>query len=111
MAIGKEERRFPRVDITWPVVVVTTNGQLDGETQNLGLGGVFIRCSEAPELEENFRLVIKPPENQLLPATAEIVWSDIFISDQSMFYGMGVSFNYVFDDDRQYLSRAISAHI
>jgi hypothetical protein len=108
MAIGKEERKHPRVEVNWPVVVMTSHGPMEGETHNLSKSGSFIRCPEVPELAESFRIVLKPPEGQILLATARVVWSDSFISDKSMFYGMGVSFVYIFDDDRQYLSRVVS---
>ena len=53
---SQEKRRYPRAKITWPVVVMTPNGPVDGVTQNLSAGGAFILCSELPELDHDFHL-------------------------------------------------------
>jgi hypothetical protein len=63
-----------------------------------------------PDLDEKFRLLIKPTEKQLLIATAEMIWSDTFISDESIFHGMGVRFRYIPDDDREFIDQTISDH-
>jgi hypothetical protein len=70
-----ENRSYPRVEISWPVTVVTDDGIVSGRTQNLSLVGTLIHCPEAPELLFNFRLVFRPAERQFLIATAERVWS------------------------------------
>jgi hypothetical protein len=109
MAIDK--RRYPRVEIAWPVTVMTPYGPVGGTTQNLSIGGACIRLPEEPELEEVFRLVIRPAEQQLLPATAELVWSETYIGDTAMFQGMGVHFKYVADDSFKFMSKAISSRM
>jgi hypothetical protein len=38
--------------------MTTSNGLIDGQTQNVSLGGAFIRCPQKPDLENNFRLVM-----------------------------------------------------
>jgi hypothetical protein len=106
-----DNRRYPRVEIAWPVTLMTPYGPVGGTTQNLSLGGACIRLAEAPELEEVFRLVIRPAEQQILPATAELVWSGTFREDTSMLQGMGVRFKYVADDNVKFMNKAISGII
>ena len=106
-----ERRRHSRADISWPATLITPHGPIAGTTQNICLGGAFIRCSEAPDLDDKFRLVIKPTEKQLMITTAEMIWSDTFISDTSIFHGMGVQFKYIPDDDRKFLGQTISDHL
>jgi hypothetical protein len=36
---SKENRRHRRARIKWPVVMTTPDGLIDGQTQNLSLGG------------------------------------------------------------------------
>ena len=83
---------------------------MSGRTQNLSLDGTFIRCADDPELDEIFRLVVRPPDRQLLVVTAEKVWSDTFIDDRFIFHGIGVQFVYVPHDDRRYLADLIASH-
>ena len=87
-----EKRQYPRVEIIWPVTVRTPNGPADGRIQNISLGGALIQCTKVPELDDFFRLVIRPAESRYIFATAQIVWSDTFFKDKSMFHAMGVHF-------------------
>ena len=90
--MGVEKRRYPRVEITWPVTIITPNGSKGGRIQNISLGGALIQCTKVPELDDFFRLVIRPAESRHIFATARIVWSDTFFNDKSMFHAMGVRF-------------------
>jgi hypothetical protein len=102
----KENRRYTRARIKWPVVMTTPNGLVDGRTQNLSLGGAFIQCREIPDLQENFRLVISARERLIL-VNAEVIWSN----GESTSYRMGIRFTKISSDDRIFLSGVISAHI
>jgi hypothetical protein len=106
-----ENRRHPRVEVAWPVTIVTPDGPVIGRTQNLSLGGTLIHCTEVPEFLYDFRLVFRPAERQLLIATAERVWSSTFVDDKSMIHAMGVRFTYIPEHDYQFMSEAISSHI
>jgi hypothetical protein len=52
--MGVEKRRYPRVEITWPVTVITPNGPKGGRIQNIGLGGALIQRTKVPELDGFF---------------------------------------------------------
>ena len=103
-----QRRKNLRINIAWPVVVITPNGILDGETQNLSLGGAALRCRQVPDLSDSFRVVLKPSERKILLATAEIIWSDICI-DKTTSCAMGVRFTFMLDNDRQFINDAISS--
>ena len=89
-----EKRQYPRVETTWPVTVITPNGPKDGRIQNISLGGAFIQCTKMPELDDFFRLIIKPAESRYIFASARIVWSDTFSNNKSMSHAMGVRFKH-----------------
>lgn len=103
-----DKRQYPRVEIAWPVTLMTPYGPVGGTTRNLSLGGACIRLAEMPELEEVFRLVIRPAEQQLLPATAELVWSETLMGDTSVFQGMGLNFKYIAESNIEFMNKAIS---
>ena len=109
---SQEKRRYPRAKITWPVVVMTPNGPVDGVTQNLSAGGAFILCSELPELDHHFHLVIKPFERPPLLVSAEKVWSDNSTSEARMSHGTGLSFKVIVDGkDQQFIRDAASGRV
>ncbi len=105
-----ENRRHPRVKIKWPVVMTTANGLADGQTQNISLGGAFIRCLKKPNLEDNFRLVMTT-KDRLILVNAEVVWSNGRKSEgRANHHEMGVRFTKLSSNDRTFLSGVISSH-
>jgi hypothetical protein len=107
---SRENRRHRRVRIKWPVVMTTSNGLADGRTQNISLGGAFIRCPEKPVLEENFRLVMST-KDRLILVNAEVVWSNGHKSEgKSTYHEMGIRFTKLSSNDRSFLSAVISKH-
>ena len=107
---SRENRKHRRVKIKWPVVMTTSNGLADGRTQNISLGGAFIRCTEKPTLEKNFRLVMTAKERLIL-VNAEVVWSNGRKSEgKSTHHEMGVRFTKLSSNDRTFLSGVISKH-
>ena len=111
MAFYPEKRQHRRIKISWPTTVITPYGPVGGRTQNLSPGGAFIRCREVPELEEIFRLVLRPSDRQLFVATVEKVWSDTFIDEKYTFHGIGLHFIHLPKDEHLYISHKISEHI
>ena len=90
--------------------MTTSNGLADGRTQNVSLGGAFIRCTQKPKLEESFRLVMTAKERLIL-VNAEVVWSNGSKSEgKSTHHEMGVRFTKLSSNDRSFLSGVISKH-
>ena len=105
-----ENRRHRRARIKWPVVMTTSDGLVDGHTQNVSLGGAFIRCQQEPDVEDNFRLVMST-KDRLVLVNAEIVWSNGRKSEgKSAYHEMGVRFTKLSGNDRTFLSGVISNH-
>jgi len=107
---SQENRQHRRVKIKWPVVMTTSNGLVDGKTQNVSLGGAFIRCPEKINLEDRFRLVMTT-KDRLILVNAEVVWSNGRKSEgKSAYREIGVRFTNISGNDRTFLSGVISNH-
>jgi hypothetical protein len=105
MSIGKERRRYPRTVVTWPVTVLTPQTQIEGQVENVSPVGAFISFAEAPPLEWDLRLIIKPPNHQTISAVAKVIWSTVLAPDEgSPCFGVGVEFTRISEGDRQFLS-------
>jgi hypothetical protein len=90
--------------------MTTSNGLVDGQTQNVSLGGAFIRCLEQPDLEDNFRLVMST-KDRLVLVNAEIVWTNGRKSEgKSAYHELGIRFTKISGNDRAFLSGVISNH-
>ena len=107
---SKENRRHRRAKIKCPTVMTTPNGLVDGQTQNLSLGGALVCCAELPDLEDDFRLVLTTKERLIL-VNAEVVWTNGGRSTgKSTSHGIGIRFTRISSNDRTFLSGVISSH-
>ena len=57
MAVDK--RQHPRVEIAWSATIVTPDGLVSCETENLSAEGTLIRCSALPDELHNLPYVDK----------------------------------------------------
>jgi hypothetical protein len=106
-----ENRRHPRAEVKWPVVILTPNGLVDGKTENLGLGGTFIRLSGQLGSKHNLPVVITV-KGRFISCTAQVVWLDIHGSaGQNRASGIGVRFTNMMLNDRSFLHYEISNHL
>jgi len=106
----KERRKFPRVEVTWPVTLLTSQGPIQGEVMDISLGGAFVQCNEQPDFNETFRMIIKIPHSrQFIRVTARIARSNIYNPDDAdELLGIGVRFVEISDDDRQYIREMVA---
>ena len=91
--VGADKRQHLRVDINWSVSMETPDGTIDAEIKNISLGGAFICCQKPLPVRQVFQLTMMGPNNEPVPATAEVVWSNINVPDEKVINrGMGVRF-------------------
>ena len=103
-----ENRSYPRIEVHWPVTLVTENGLVTGTIRNLSLAGVLIQCPPVPDLLCSFRLVLKPSERQQMLTTAKRIWSKTHRRNGAVLHTMGVGFTYIPEHDRDVMIEAIS---
>lgn len=106
----QERRQYLRAKVKLPVVMMTDNDLVDGEIQDLSLGGAFIHCLEMPNPRDNFSMVISA-EGRLISVTAAVVWTGTQrFSNKNVLGGIGVRFKQIFIHDRRFLKDVIADH-
>jgi len=71
---GQERRLQPRVDVKWPVTMLTSEGAIQGETRDMSMQGAYIYCDQPLPLFERFVLSVKAPATSM-QVMAQVVWS------------------------------------
>ena len=106
----QERRNYPRTKVKLPVVKKAGDNLVDGEIQDLSLGGAFIWFSAMPKLKEVFQMVISA-KGRLISISAEMVWSDVHrTKGEITLAGMGVRFRKILNRDRRFLLDVIAKH-
>jgi hypothetical protein len=71
---GRERRLQPRVEVKWPVSLLTSEGSIQGETKDISMQGAFIYCAKPLPLSERFVLSVKAPAASM-QVMAQVVWA------------------------------------
>jgi hypothetical protein len=104
----REKRRSKRSDVRWPVAVESEQGTIQGETRNISLSGIYVRCDEPLRVNEDFRMAIIPPNRQAIGLTGKVVWADMYGIDQDEnAFGMGVCLVEIAKEDKEFLESAV----
>lgn len=105
-----QKRAHPRVPVSWPVTMVTPEGDVDGIIVNISAGGAYIRCGTPLLQKDLFILSILSHDREHSWIGAEVVWIDIPLSADSdvTAVGMGVRFTNMSDEDLQFVHNVVS---
>jgi hypothetical protein len=103
MATNTERRSYPRAEIRWPVTIKTGQGIIEAKLRNLGICGAYIHCEQKFEPGEAITLTIQPPTGSPLTISAQVMWTGKVLA-----LGVGVHFVEMSDQDRQFISEAVS---
>ncbi|UCG12377.1 MAG: PilZ domain-containing protein [Deltaproteobacteria bacterium] len=65
--------RYRKTGVGWPVTVLTPDGPINGEIQNICPAGVLMISRQSPPMEALLKVLIKAPDRQPLQTTAKVV--------------------------------------
>ena len=98
---GKEQRINPRRQVRWPVSILAADGSRRGETEDISLGGAYIRCEKPPPPDEKVLLTYESPSGSMRFVLARVAWTNLESegsSDKQI--GMGIQFLHLLSTSR-----------
>ena len=102
-----KNRELPRSEVRWPVIIITENGPVAGEARNITVEGVFVHCAERLRVNETYRMLIKPPGEEIA-FMGKLVWSNLeYAAARDTLQGMGFCFVKVVEVHRELLRKTI----
>ena len=90
---GKERRMSPRIPVRQAVSIKAAKGLRRGETEDISLGGAFIRCEKPPPPDQKILLTFENHSSTMQFVLARVAWTNLESrgsSDKPV--GMGVQF-------------------
>ncbi len=106
-----EKSRYPKAEVTWPVVILTAHGALVAETKNISANGAFLFCSAPLHPKEKLKLFIMAPNRNSLHVSAEVSWSNAPDTEVDIPQsGVGIRFTRISAADRRFLRDIIAEH-
>lgn len=110
--LGARKVQFsPRINVTYPVVILTAQGSMAGETRNLSTREAFVRCSEPLPVNDLATVDIELANGESVLAETEVVWSNMYGPDDDITpRGMIVRFINLPVNHRRRLHEVIARH-
>ncbi len=97
-----------KVDAKYPVVVLTADGQMRGETKHISTQQAFVRCEDPLRLYDVASMSIRFSEIEALLAEGEVIWSNRYGPDDEITpCGMVVRFTRLSPRERKRLHDTI----
>lgn len=107
-----EKRQHPRLAVSWPAQMETSQGPMRVQLKDISLGGAFVVCQNPLPLTEQFHITISAPSQEALRLNAEVVWSNINVPEDNVINrGMGIRFIQNTDENRNRLKHVIMSHL
>jgi hypothetical protein len=101
----QERRKHLRAKVVWPVIMENNRNIISGETQDISVGGAYIRCRKPLKPLEVSMYVSISLLSPRIRAMAEVVRSDVLGSANGVeYYGIGVRFVAISDEGLEIIS-------
>lgn len=108
-----EKRKHPRVEVKWPVTMMTTDGDANGIVENISSSGAYIRTRKLLSNNDLIVMGVLGLKRELLWIGAEVVRTDIATTSkpEQAAAGIGVRFTTVSAEDYQFLKNVVSERL
>ena len=108
----REKRKHPRIDVEWPVTMMTAEVDIDGEIENISADGAYIRCRMLLLENDIFVMGIWDLDGKPLWIGAEVVWTNFTPTPDPgpTPIGVGVRFTTISEEDLQLLVNVLSEY-
>jgi hypothetical protein len=109
--LERKRREYSRVKVSWPVLIYTGEGLIEGEIKDISLDGAMIHCDKLPNLDHELDLSIAVPYS-VFPVTASVrkVRLASYQGAVAVAHNFAVRFTGINEEDRRLLCYAIEAH-
>jgi len=109
MVIDKDRRQFLRAEVQWPATIIPSSRPTPAEIKSISQAGASVYCQQLPPAGQEFRLEIKPPNRQPIIVTARPIWAiETDSAEISHSFVCGVQFEYISEDDIQFLGDTVA---
>jgi len=110
--VKKGKREYSRVQVSWPVTMLTSKKLILGKIKDISVSGALIRCEELPSPEESIEISIELSDLFYVSATVENVRFNVDDSHgDSIAYDLAVRFKDMTEDERRMLYNAIEQEV
>ena len=106
-----ERRKALRINVSWPISVITSQGMIEAETRNITQSGIFVHSKKRLPEEKIYQLIIKLPNGKQIIVKGQMMWSNLNGREEAgALVDMGFSFIKMSEEDQRVLKTVISLY-
>ena len=80
----KRGHHYLKVDAKYPVVMLTADGEMRGETKHISTQQAFVRCEDPLRLYDLASMSIEFSKEEAILAEGEVIWSNRYGPDDEI---------------------------
>ena len=108
MADHLEKRERFRVRTKKPVVILTSENMIEGESRKITQTGIFLTCKEKLPKNETYTMAIKLSQKESVIVKGELMWSNLdSLRRGSPLNNVDISFIRILDEDRHLFNHKV----
>ena len=108
MADHVENRERLRVRAKKPVVILTSENMIEGESRKITQTGIFLTCKEKLPKNETYTMAIKLSQKESVIVKGELMWSNLdSLRLGSPLADVGMFFIKILEEDRHLFNRKV----
>ena len=103
-----EIRERPKVKAKKPVIILTNQSMIEGESRKITETGIFLACKEKLPKNETYTMAIKLSQKESVIVKGELMWSNLdSLRLGSPLADVGMFFIKILDEDRHLFNRKV----
>ena len=107
-----EIRERPKIKARKPVIILTNESMIEGESRKITETGIFLTCEENLPKNETYTMAIRVSQKESVIVKGELIWSNLdSLRLGSPLANVGVCFIRILEEDRHLFNHKVIAQL
>ncbi len=105
-------RERPKVKAKKPVIILTSENMIEGESRKITETGIFLNCKEKLPKNETYTMAIKLSQKESVIVKGVLMWSNLdSLRRGSPLTDVGISFIKILEEDRHLFNNKVISRL
>jgi hypothetical protein len=107
-----EIRERPKVKTKKPIIILTNQSMIEGESRKITETGIFLACKESLPKNETYTMAIRVSQKESVIVKGELMWSNLdSLRLGSPLSDVGMCFIRILEEDRHLFNHKVIARL
>lgn len=107
-----EIRKQPKLKAKKPIIILTNQSMIEGESRKITVTGIFVACKESLPKNETYTMAIRVSQKESVIVKGELMWSNLdSLRLGSPLSDVGMCFIKILEEDRHLFNHKVIARL